>query len=88
VAQGKEGALCGDASRHPLSSGGSWAADAREAEFQPLRIRLAVVLIVDVLTTRPIAGGTAGGDRALLAEVEKSCGQGHVLRGGFTGKTS
>ena len=39
------------------------AADACEAEFQPLRIRLAVVatslLIADVLTTRPVAGGTA-----------------------------
>jgi hypothetical protein len=49
------------------------ATDAWEAEFQPLRIRPAVVtsfLIADVLTTRPVAGGTAGGDRALLAEGE------------------
>ena len=55
--------------RHPSSSSGSW-----EAEFQPLRIRPAVVvtslLIADVLTTRPVAGGAAGGDRALLAESE------------------
>jgi hypothetical protein len=50
------------------------ATDAWEAEFQPPRIRPAVVdtsfLIADVLTTRPVAGEAAGGDRALVAEGE------------------
>jgi hypothetical protein len=66
--------------------------DAWEAEFQPLSIRPAVVdtsfVIADVLTRRRGRGRsderrsrTARGGRVARDR------QGHVLRGGFTGKT-